>query len=103
MVNIEDDKYVIVDTKDADVVFIELFAAEILSDTVANPLLMELAKEADTVFIFEKTDAETTVNEPLKVSIVAAAEAELLFIDSYTKIKLDDKAEFIEAEFAANN
>lgn len=40
-----------VDANDADVLLIELFAAAILSETVASPLLIELASEEETVFI----------------------------------------------------
>lgn len=40
-----------VDDNDADVLLIELFAAAILSETVASPLLIELASEEETVFI----------------------------------------------------
>lgn len=89
------------DASDADVVLIELFAAAILSDTVASPLLIELASEEETVFIVEYTEDETVLKEFLKVSIAAAADAELLLIDAFTVVRLSAIDVAIEDELAA--
>lgn len=99
VVSSEEEINAMVDASDADVLLIELFAAAILSETVDNPLVIELAREEETVFIVEYTEADTDVNELLNVSIVAAAEAELVFIVSYTTTRLSD----IEDELAATS
>lgn len=53
MVSTDEERNVKVDANDDDVLLIELFAAAMLSDTVDSPVLIELAKDEETVSMVE--------------------------------------------------
>ena len=50
-----------VDTSEDDTAIMELFADAMLSDTVARPVVIELANEEDIVSTENTTEEDTTV------------------------------------------
>jgi hypothetical protein len=103
VVSIEEETYAMVEDSDADIVLIELFAKTILPETVSMPLFIEFESEEETVFIVEYTDEDIVVNELLSVSIVAAADAELLLMDAFTVVRLSAIDMAIEDELEASS